>query len=63
MTDTAAQLLATFESLPRAEQHELLVTLLRTAEELPDSLLSEEHSLVIAQKACPGLRQSIPDSP
>ena len=41
MTDTAIQLLATFESLPPQEKHELLTAMLRRCDELPDSLLTD----------------------
>lgn len=36
MTDIAIQLLATFESLPAHEQHELLIAMLRRTGELVD---------------------------
>lgn len=48
MSNNAAQIVATFGTLPRAEQHAVLVELLRTAEELPDSLLGDEHLVTLA---------------
>lgn len=43
MSETAAQLLATFESLEPQEQHELLAELLRRSGELPDTFLTDNH--------------------
>lgn len=43
MSETAAQLLATFESLEPKEQHELLTELLRRSGELPDTFLTDDH--------------------
>ncbi len=48
MTETAAQLLATFDSLPPQEQHELLAEMLRRSGELPDTLLTDEHLVGLA---------------
>ena len=50
MSDTAAQLLETFESLPEQEQHELLVAILRRSGELPDTLVSHDQLLGIADE-------------
>ena len=43
MADAATQLLATFESLPQQEQHELLIAMLRRSGELPDTLVSDDQ--------------------
>ena len=48
MSDTATQLLATFESLPEKEQHELLIAMLRRSGELPETMLSDDQLVVIA---------------
>ncbi len=48
MTDTAAQLMMTFESLPVQEQHELLTEMLRRTGELPATLLADDHLVGIA---------------
>ena len=50
MTDTATQLLATFESLPEQEQHESLISMLRLSGELPDTLVSDEQLVGIADE-------------
>ncbi len=50
MSDTATQLLATFESLPEKEQHELLIAMLRRSGELPDTLVSDEQLVGIADQ-------------
>jgi hypothetical protein len=50
MSDTATQLLATFQSLPPKEQHELLVTLLRRSGELPDTIVSDDQLVAIADE-------------
>jgi hypothetical protein len=50
MTDTAAQLFAAFESLPAKEQHELLVAMLRRSGELPDTLVSDDQLVGIADE-------------
>ena len=42
MTDTATQLLATFESLSAAEQHVVLTQMLRRIGELPDAPMSDD---------------------
>ncbi len=42
MTDTATQLLATFDSLPPKEQHEIMTVMLRRSGELPDTLITAE---------------------
>ena len=48
MSETAAQLLATFDSLPPQEQHELLTEMLRRSSELPDALLTDDHLVGLA---------------
>ncbi len=50
MTETAAQLLATFESLPPEEKHELLTEMLRRSGELPESFLSEDNYVELADE-------------
>ena len=50
MSDTATQLLATFESLPEKEQHELLIAMLRRSGELPDTLVSDDQLVGIADE-------------
>ena len=48
MSETAARLLATFDSLEPQEQHELLTELLRRSGELPDTFLSDDHLVGLA---------------
>lgn len=50
MSDTATQLLATFESLPADEQHELLIAMLRRSGELPDAIVSDDQLVEIADE-------------
>ena len=50
MSDTATQLLATFESLPAKEQHELLVAMLRRSGELLDTVVSDDRLVGIADE-------------
>jgi len=50
MSDTAIQLLATFESLPAKEQHELLIAMLRQSGELPDTNVSDDQLVGIADE-------------
>lgn len=50
MSDTASQMLATFDSLPLREQHALLTAMLRRSGELPDTLLAEEHLVELADE-------------
>ncbi len=50
MSDTATQLLATFESLPEREQHELLITMLRRSGELPETIVSDDQLVGIADE-------------
>ena len=48
MSETALQLLATFESLPESEQHEVLTQMLRSSGELPDTALSDLDLTAVA---------------
>jgi len=48
MSETAAHLLATFDSLPPQEQHELLTEMLRRSGELPETLLTDDHLVGLA---------------
>ncbi len=50
MSDAATQLLATFESLPPKEQHELLIALLRLSGELPDTIVSDDQLVGLADE-------------
>ncbi len=50
MTEIASQLLATFETLPADEQHELVTQLLRRTGDLPDTLLSDDGLTAIADQ-------------
>ena len=50
MSDTATQLLATFESLPEREQHELLIIMLRRSGELPETIVSDDQLVGIADE-------------
>jgi hypothetical protein len=48
MTETAAQLLAAFEALLPQEQQDLLAEMLRRSGQLPDSLLTDEQLVGLA---------------
>ena len=48
MTETAAQLLATFELLKPEEKHQLLTEMLRRSGELPDTFLSDDDFIRFA---------------
>lgn len=48
MSDTATQLLATFETLPATEQHEIVTQLLRRTSAMPDTPLSDEDLTSVA---------------
>ena len=50
MSNTASRLLATFESLPANEQHELLITMLRRSGELPDTIVTDDQLVGIADE-------------
>jgi len=50
MSDNATQLLATFDSLPAEEQHELLIAMLRRSGELPDTIVSDDQLAEIADE-------------
>lgn len=48
MSETASQLLATFDSLPPQEQHELIAAMLRRTGEIPDTFLSDDALVDLA---------------
>ncbi|MEM9352687.1 MAG: hypothetical protein AAGA92_06720 [Planctomycetota bacterium] len=48
MSDTASQLLATFDSLPPQEQHELVAAMLRRTGGLPGTLLPDDALVDLA---------------
>ena len=50
MSETAAQLLNTFSSLPAREQHEVMLALLRSSGELPASALSDDQLVSLADE-------------
>lgn len=50
MSDTSAQLLATFESLSANEQHEVLVALLRRTDGLPESIVADNELIGLADE-------------
>lgn len=50
MTDTASRLLTAFESLSAREQHELLIAMLRRNGELPDTIVSDDQLVGIADE-------------
>jgi len=50
MTEIATQLLTTFESLPPQEKHELLTEMLRRSGELPESLLTDNDYVSLADE-------------
>jgi hypothetical protein len=50
MTETAAQLIAAFDSLSAKEQHELLIEMLRRSGELPDTIVSDDQLVEIADE-------------
>ena len=50
MSETAAQLLNTFSSLPAREQHEVMLALLRSSGELPASALSDDQLVSLAEE-------------
>ena len=50
MSEAASQLLTQFESLPADEQHELLIALLRRGGELPDTIVSDDQLVGIADE-------------
>jgi len=43
MSHVAEQILETFDSLPREEQHEILAELLRRSGELPENFLTDDR--------------------
>lgn len=50
MSDAAIQLLASFDSLPAHEQHELLIAMLRRSGELPETFISDDQLVGIADE-------------
>ena len=50
MSEAASQLLTQFESLPVDEQHELLIAMLRRGGELPDTIVSDDQLVGIADE-------------
>lgn len=50
MSETAAQLIIAFESLPAEDQHELLTEMLRRSGELPTTLLADDHLVGLADE-------------
>jgi len=48
MSETASQLLATFDSLPPQEQHDLITAMLRRSDELPETVLSDDALVDLA---------------
>ncbi len=50
MSETAAQLIATFDSLPAQDQHELLAEMLRRSGELPEAMLADNHLTGLADE-------------
>lgn len=50
MSDAASQLLATFDSLPASEQHELLIAMLRRSGELPESVVTDDQLVGLADE-------------
>jgi hypothetical protein len=48
MSETAQQLLMTFESLPPQEQHDVLVEILRHSRELPSGEVSDNELTSVA---------------
>ena len=48
MSEIATQLLATFDSLPAKEQHELIIAMLRRSGELPGTIVMDEQLVGLA---------------
>ena len=63
MSETTAQLLATFDSLAPQEQHELLTELLRRSGELPDTFLSDDNLVGLADDLFQALDAEESDDP
>ncbi len=63
MSETAAQLLATFDSLAPQEQHELLTEMLRRSGELPDTFLTDDHLVGLADDMFQALDAEESDDP
>ncbi len=63
MSEAAAQLLASFASLPLRQQHELLTELLRRTGELPETLLTDDHLVGLADDLFQALDEEESDDP
>lgn len=50
MSEVAAQLLTTFDSLSAEEQHEVLIAMLKRGGELPETILSDDQLVGIAEE-------------
>lgn len=50
MSNTATQLLATFDSLPPGEQHEVVAAILKRCGELPGSRISDDELVGLADE-------------
>jgi hypothetical protein len=50
MSETAAQLLSAFSSLSEAEQHEVMIALLRQSGELPGSVMGGDQLVALAEE-------------
>ncbi len=50
MSGSATQLLATFQSLSPEERHDVMVLLLRESGELPDTYVSDDQLVAIADE-------------
>ena len=58
MTDTATQLLATFDSLSADEQHVVLTQLLRRVGELPGAPTSDDALIEVADEVFQSLQRT-----
>jgi hypothetical protein len=50
VSEIATQILNSFSSLPEAEQHEVMVALLRSSGELPSGELTDEDLVCLAEE-------------
>ena len=50
MSEITSQLLATFDTLPPQEQHELLTAMLRRSKSLPNTMLSDDDLVGLADE-------------
>ena len=62
MSNAVAQLVATFESLPPLEQHEVMTVLLQRSGELPDDRLSDDGLVGLADELFQTLDQEESDA-